>query len=147
MPQFRYLQAERDFHFSALILRLRQARTRGEKHTAYAVHSFWIAFDRSLPKRWQIADEHLNSLIELFFLFPIDDLAADVQRYDTLRTRLRPVPKPEHRREIYQTANRLMKPLLKPMGYRSLAEFEQAYEDRGEKMLWPKSKGATAGGR
>ncbi len=141
LPQFRYFQAERDFHFSALILRLRQARTRGEKRTAHAAHSFWMTFDKSLPKRWQIDDEHLDLVMAVFFLLPIEDLKADVKRFRALADRLRPEPKPQHRREIYGFANRLMKPILKPMGYRSLAQFEHAYEQGGENMPWPRLSG------
>ena len=138
LPLYRYFQAERDWHFSSMILGARRVRTNAEQRVAHALHSFWIAYDRMLPKRWQIATDQLDDLITLIFVFPIEDLEALVKRYDTLRQRLRPEPKPRDRREVYRTANCLMKPILKPMGYRSLAEFEHTFEQQGESMAWPK---------
>lgn len=44
--------------------------------------------------------------------------------------------------ESYKVANSIMKPLLKQKGYRSLAEFEHAFEQDGENLLWPKIAGA-----
>jgi hypothetical protein len=41
-------------------------------------------------------------------------------------------------KDSYKFANSIMKPLLKPQGYRSLAEFEHAFEKDGENMPWPK---------
>jgi Family of unknown function (DUF5681) len=141
LPWFSYLRAERDWHFSALILRLRQARSKSETRIAHALHQFWGVYDAWLPKRWQIADDLLGDVIALLWLFPLKDLLEDVMRFEAVANKLRPEPKPEHRREIYQAANRLMKPLLKPMGYRSLAQFEHAFEQDGENMAWPRGSG------
>ena len=41
-------------------------------------------------------------------------------------------------KDSYKFANSVMKPLLKPQGYRSLAEFEHAFGKDGDNLPWPK---------
>lgn len=41
-------------------------------------------------------------------------------------------------KESYKTVNSIMKPLLQRQGYRSLREFEHAFETHGEDIPWPK---------
>jgi hypothetical protein len=139
VPFYRYVRAERDWHFSSMILGARRARTRAKRRLAVALHSFWACFDVMLPLRWQISGPGFDQLVTVFWLFPIADLKADVQRYDVERRVLKPLGfNAKHDRESYKIANDAMKPLLRRHGYRSLAHFEQAYETLGSEMHWPR---------
>lgn len=135
VPFYRYVRAERDWHFAMMILKARTRRSRAQRKLGMAMHCFWASFDAMLPKRWQIGGQDLDDLIALFFLFPIIDLKKEVARFDAERRILRPASFDAKRdRETYKFVNKLMKPLLQAKGYRSLAQFEQAYETRGPDM-------------
>lgn len=139
IPHYRYLEAERDWHFVMMILHGRTGRTKAERKFGTAIHCLWAVFDAQLPKRWQINDQGLDNRIVSFFDLPIAVLKRDVARLDAKRRALQPRPSDTRRdRDTYKFVNKLMKPFLKRNGYRSLAEFEHAYETLGPDMPWPK---------
>jgi hypothetical protein len=142
VPFYRYVRAERDWHFAMMILKGRTARSQARRKIEMAMHFFWAGFDAMLPKRWQISGEGFDDLITLFFFFPIVELRKDVKRLDEERRSRRPLSFDTNRdREIYKVVNAAMKPLLRAGGYRSLAQFEHAYETLGPDMPWPKGSG------
>lgn len=145
LPYFEHLRAERDWYFGHMIRAVRRARTGIAKDRQMERHAFWHCFNMLLPLRWQLLDEGLDLMIMLFMDMPMRDLDALVRTYAGRRDRLAPPPPTGHtKREIYKEVNAMMKPLLAPYGYRSLAQFEHDYETHGEAMpLVPVEKGGS----
>ena len=86
----------------------------------------WLCFDMLLPKRWQFVELFETTAADLLSL-PLLELRAS-DRAERLRA-LAPLPAPG--KDDYRLAKRLLQPLLKLHGYRSLAEVERVYEIRG----------------
>ena len=114
----------------------RNAKRRLSKAWAFV----WNVFDQMLPLRWQIAAAYERPFVHLYEL-TMRDLRAHVGRLDRHALDLAAlVSTPEAEREAYQVANQVMGPLLKRQGYRSLAQFERAYEETGGNPPWPKQR-------
>ena len=137
MPYYEYLQAERDYLFVNAVLERRVNRKRRQA-MADINTLLWVSYDVMLPLRWQVAHD-CGDVLWLFHVTPLRDLRAILrnreQRRDELKL-LAHIPPPD--KEVYREVNAIMKPLLKRKGYRSLAEFEHAFETHGENMPWPK---------
>jgi hypothetical protein len=101
----------------------------------------YIAFDSLLPLRWQKGVDGWQADALPFLGQPLPLLEAILDNLErTARSFVRPALSPEDSRDVYQTTNRLMSPLLKPMGYRSLKQFETAYAEMGDRVPWPRKK-------
>lgn len=128
---FKYLQAEREAFFSEAILCMRSRNKTKRSKTRFCL-LLCTTYDVLLPKRWQISDR-LEESVRLWLAMPLKFVRDDAKRWRDTAERLKPpaMRVPIYRGENYKPINRVMKPLLKPLGYRSLAEFERAWEDAG----------------
>lgn len=128
---FKYLQAEREAFFSEAILCMR-SRNKTKRTKARFCLMLCTTYDVLLPKRWQISDR-LEEAAHLWLAMPLSFIREDAKRWRSKAEQLKPVESrlPIYRGENYKLVNKAMKPLLKPLGYRSLAEFERAWEDAG----------------
>lgn len=93
-----------------------------------------------LPKRWQVGEAMADAAVfcTLFTLREIRERRRDWLEAVNLQRILLGIPAED--RECRQLTAKILKPLLKPYGYRSLAEFERAWKRDGPKMPWPKSQ-------
>lgn len=138
VPRFRYYQAEREAHFARAIVCMRSRDpTLRRKSRFYA--SLMASYDVLLPKRWQIS-EHFESAAAIWLQMPLALVKADAHNWE-IRAKLLQIYVPQDwGPDGYRFANSVMKPLLKTYGYRSLKEFERAFEETGGHPPWPKRK-------
>ena len=129
LPRFVYLRAERDSHFSQTILCLR-SRDRAARHKAKFHARLLAIYDVQLPLRWQICD-HFMEVAGWWLAMPLTFVKEDVKRAKRNAEILKPLElrTPIHNCESYPMLNKLMKPILKAQGLRSLAELERAWGD------------------
>lgn len=136
VPRFEYYRANRDLLFARAAL---DRRTRKRRYVDPSTGDIWILYDVMLPLKWQIANDGLETTLWLFDQLPLRELRAAVIRY---QKKLEAMPAPfvdrAAQKYAYELANRVMRPLLKAQGYRSLAEFEHAYETYGDDLPWPR---------
>jgi hypothetical protein len=136
VPLYYFMQAQRDFCFVQIALAYRcGGRTRREKA------KFWACLcalnDAMLPKRWQVCHDPVP-VLGLLLVMPIKQLRDMTRAYHDKSERVQAlVPMQRHSKAAYQVANDVMKPVLDPMGYRSLAQFKKAYEETGGDPPWP----------
>lgn len=135
LPRFEYYRANRDLLFAGAAL---DRRTRKGRHLDPSMCDIWILYDVMLPLKWQVANDGLETTLWLVDQLPFRDLRAAVKRY---QMKLDAMPAPfvdrDTRKYAYQLANKVMQPLLKAQGYRSLAEFEHAWEIHDGDPPWP----------
>lgn len=140
MPFYDWCRAARDYYFARVSLQRRVKRTLSRAEEKLNI-LFWVSFDIRLPLRWQCAHK-LDQLLWHHTLMPLSKLEGIVKdmevRYNDL----------EHyaglladNKDVYRQVNTIIKPLLKRHGFRSLAEFEHAFETHGANMAWPKALG------
>lgn len=137
LPLYEYFAAERDVAFAEAELAFRDRRKVG-KGGIFMRELIWRIYDLQLPLRWQIGRELDRWRFNLAMpgtakLRRIRDewrAEADILK---LRANLPPPSK-----EAYRISNTIMKPLLRHYGYRSLAEFDRAWEETGGHPPWPK---------
>lgn len=137
VPRFEYYRAERDVSFTNSMIDIRQRRVVAcGKPSIWDL--LWTCWDAMLPLRWQVLPR--RDLYELRFLsLPLRRLRAFKKERTAEADRLRPAAGVDpHDKEGYRFANTVMRPLLKRQGYRSLAEFERAYEETDGNPPWPK---------
>lgn len=106
-----------------------------------------VKLDQMLPNRWQ-AGAAMADLVDLCIHLDLEDIRsrkAEWQETVRIRQIMQRIPPPD--KECRQLAAKIMKSLLKPYGYRSLAEFERAWKKDGQKMPWPKAPDASVGRR
>jgi Family of unknown function (DUF5681) len=134
-------RAERD-HLLAFSI-LQQRLTSKSSNALDKIYTIlWVHYDVMLPLRWQVLnDTTSNNEIYKLHLMPLRTLRTLVRERQERSEFMKRIAglTDERDKEIYKFANTIMKPLLKPQGYRSLAEFEQAFKKDGENMPWPKS--------
>lgn len=126
VPFFEYLRAKRDANISSLALKIRTNKS--NQDVFFAV---WVTYDVQLPKRWQNYDRAEAILFGLL-LKPLRELRALNDQHEEHVGQLRKKFEKPWDKETYRTVNAVMKPLLKQYGYRSLAQFEKAYELHGD---------------
>ncbi|QZP09153.1 DUF5681 domain-containing protein [Caenibius sp. WL] len=138
IPYAEYCRAERDTHFVQSILYRRSSKRRG-KLLGEIFSYIWVFFDLQLPKRWQVLEDCRHHLWDYAFL-PMRTLRAKHESFQATANRWRiiAIDEKKYRKEVYKITNDMMKPLLAPYGYRSLAEFERAYEETNGNPPWPK---------
>ncbi len=140
VPFYEYCRARRDHYFGVTCIHVRSGAPSAEFLQKFYT-TVWMWFDTMLPKRWQMDEDTLSKIFGFFMIIPLVDLKRLVsgfaKRAETLAL---PPPTPAVRKEVYKETNAIMRPLLKVKGYRSLAEFEHAYDMLGEDMEWPGDK-------
>jgi hypothetical protein len=144
-PFFRYVQAQRDLMFMRSVID--RAKRPQERWSNPSFYDLWVRYDVMLPQRWQLGADGAEMVMGFFLLLPLAELHAWEKLYEE-RCQHHPEPhvSREDQKEIYKVVNKLMKPLLKPHGYRTLKEFEHAIEQHGDDMPWPKTAGAKGAG-
>lgn len=134
---FWMLRADRDVHIMRAILEI--AREADNLMFARMNIIFFNSYDLLLPKRWQCGVDGWIEYAEFFVGLPLPLLEAILDSVERkAESFVRPRLSAEEAKDVYKTTNRIMRPLLKPMGYRSLREFEVAYAQMGDKLPWPK---------
>lgn len=131
-PMYEYFRAERDRLFVVAELKRREDRS-PDSSPFSLLDAGWLICDQLLPKRWQIVgkDDHWLAIATLTTRRLHQELERCVQRAAQLEKRAK---LPRRDKEAYRNANHAMKPLLKPLGYHSLAHFERVYETKGERQ-------------
>jgi Family of unknown function (DUF5681) len=138
VPFYEYCHARRDQYFGMMCLHVR-SRARNAKFYQELYTTMWMCFDVMLPQRWQMDEDSQRKIFAVFMTVKLVDLKRLVHGFTGRAEALAPPPPtPAARKEIYRGTNTSTRPLLKVYGYRSLAEFEHAYELQGESMEWPK---------
>jgi hypothetical protein len=139
VPIYEAFRADRDVNLMRAIIAIHRRPSRKKLASVY-LH-LYIAFDSLLPLRWQKGVDGWQADALPFLGQPLPLLEAILDNLErTARSFVRPALSPEDSRDVYQTTNRLMSPLLKPMGYRSLKQFETAYAEMGDRVPWPRKK-------
>jgi len=121
------VRAERDYYFATAAL-ARRSRDKASRQLAKFWDTVWVSFDVLLPLRWQVSSD---ATLPMWFMMvrPIGDLRAELRIYAERAATLRLATTGRARtREEYHFVNTIMRPLLKRMGYRSLAQLERAHE-------------------
>lgn len=137
-PLFRYFQALRDQYFVQIIVLLR-SRDKGARAKARFYAGLLGIHDAALPRRWALGDG-FEWIASIYLQMPLRFLREDLKRSERNAERLKPL---EHRLPLrvsphYASVNAMMKPVLKPMGYVSYAQFERAWEDTSGNPPWPR---------
>ena len=139
LPHFEYCRAERDSLFARAML---DRRERPDDDFAKAsIWDLWIVWDVMLPLRWQALPD-VRKWDRLLCL-PMRSLRRLEQEWTSQAKALHVsagIPPPG--KDEYRVANAALKPVLQRQGYRSLAEFERAYEATGGDPPWPKASHA-----
>lgn len=126
VARFVYLQGRRDEFLARSVRERRRHHYRGG---AITVWEFWMAYDTLLPRRWQILNNTDVSMRPLF-LMGSDELDRHIEICAKAADRLERLARlPPHAADSKRAANTVLKPLLKQFGYRSLAQFERAFEE------------------
>jgi hypothetical protein len=130
VPAYAKIRADRD----AMIIQSAIALKRGRQHVHLVKLYAHIAMqlDVLLPTRWQLDVDGWNQAMRVFVEQPVSLLRALLAMFERRSKLLAPVwVDREIQRSIYKETNRLMQPLLRRMGYRSLKQFEAAYAEMG----------------
>lgn len=140
LSEFHYYHARRDQYFAQMVLLMR-APTKAGRARARVYAVLIGIYESMLPKRWTIGDDiewMAGAFLQMPLRFLREDLACAERKADML---LPPsLVQPIRQSESYAPINKAMKPLLKQMGYVSLAQFERAFEDTGGSPPWPHSR-------
>ena len=120
---FEYYEAERDAAFAEAELAFR-----GRMQPGLLKDVIWMLWDSLLPLRWQFAPRIERQRFNVALLG-----TARLRRFRDERRAdadiLRPLANlPSRSKETYRLVNSMMKPGLRMLGYRSLAEFESAHK-------------------
>lgn len=111
--------------------------------TAYGHVS--MILDVYLPLRWQLGVEGWQETIEVFVGQPMRLLRAIQAHFERTARELTPIlTDPETEKQAYHATNRMMQPLLRKYGYRSLKQFRAAYDELGTAMPWPRKRVAKS---
>lgn len=140
VPEFEFFRAMRERYFAEMVLRMR-GRDKAAKARAKFCAEMLTIYDTQLPTRWALGN--FGFIASIFVQMPLKFLRGDLARSErnaqllTPPSFLQPIRQSEH----YELVNRVMKPVMKPMGYVSYAQFERAWEDTGGNPPWPRQKG------
>ena len=124
---------QRDYHLLDYVILCRQRPQGSKVKKAVAIVAVG-AFDALLPKRKQLIDDSLDTVLWLLYALPMRDL-REWRREVKSWLACYPVPEltKKERTEIYRSTNAAMKPILKQMGFRSVAELERHCEMEEER--------------
>ena len=119
---------QREYHFLDLLILSRQ-RPSGSKFLQNLAMIQTAYMDCMLPRRQRMTSKHTDTAMVLLCSRPLRELR---KRRDELKHWLACNPLPQlskkQRKEVYQITNRIMQPLLRPLGFRSVAELEKHCE-------------------
>ena len=124
---FELLLAQRDQHILGEVAAWCE-RAPAERRSAKAnfYRFLWGIYDELLPKRWQVEPAKIELKIVWLVLQPLQTIRT-LQRECEARVRsLRRHDRPSTK-ESYAQVNRVMKPMFKPLGYHSLAQFKSVH--------------------
>ncbi len=133
LGRYEYFRAQRNVLYLRAVIRVRTC-PKSEIGRLSLNDILWVTFDASLPARWQLHPtlEEVELWYGTMSLRKLRRLLSEAERKLPW---LRPLARlAEHDRDGYRLANMVLKPLLKPYGFRSLAQFESAYERSGGDM-------------
>jgi len=124
---FGLLLAQRDQHIlDEVAAWYERAPAESRNATANFYRFLWGIYDELLPKRWQVDLDRIELKIDWLVLQPLHTIRT-LQRECEARVRsLRRHDRPGTK-ESYAKDNRIMKLLLKPLGYHSLAHFNSVH--------------------
>lgn len=144
LPRFEYFQALRDQFFVQIVVLLRSRDRRARAKVGFYAGLMGI-YEAFLPKRWTLGDDFIW-LASIYIQMPLRFLRDDLKRSERKAKLLRPLEDrlPLRFSPHYASVNTFMKPVLKPMGYASYAQFEVACEETGDHPPWPKRKKVRA---
>ena len=137
------IRADRD----ALVIRSVIELKRGHKqlHLVKFYASLCMQMDVLLPLRWQLGVDGWRAAVAVFVEIPVSLLREFMAKFERRSDALKPLSVDrEAANSIYQTTNRVMQPLLRRMGYRSLKQFETAYAEMGAQTPMPR-RGTNSG--
>lgn len=129
---YRKLAKERDYHCVHYIILCRQ-RPQGTAFDQSLSLSMMVSYDSMLPKRMRLLGKSSAQALEMIFMLPMADL-RDWRRQLSYWHKLNPWPEldKKSRKEVYKSVNAAMKPFLKPLGFRSVAQLEHHCEKESE---------------
>jgi len=140
VPFYEYIRAQRDVGLIEDVLR---SISQKKSPLAQMWKLIWLSFGLMLPLRWQVSSTYATISKNLFFT-PVKELKRQHQQHTEVINRLAPqVLSDKYEREGYDFANGVLRPVLKKMGYRSLAHFERAYADTNGEPPWPRITGPS----
>lgn len=143
MLEYDHMRARRDQYFVQMVLLLRAPTKAGRARARFYACLIGL-YESMLPKRWTIGD-NFEWLTRVFMQMPLKFLREDLARAERKADMLLPptILRPARQSESYAPINKAMKPLLKQMGYGSLAQFERAFADTGGSPPWPRARANT----
>jgi hypothetical protein len=135
---YEYCRAQRDYMFAAYVREFADKKRPAAWRNLHML--FWVNYDILLPLRWQLVNNAKQEVT--FFNLSIltnKQLQAEVKAREEHCEFMKMLAGVGDGRdkETYKVVNGIMKPLLRSEGYRSLAEFEQAHNVKGNAMAWP----------
>jgi hypothetical protein len=134
---YKQLRAERDLLLMQLVVAV--ACSDENRALAYACVELAILYDPMLPKRWQLDIAKWERDAECMLALPLELLEAALEASERHVASLFRMPlSPETAKAAYRLTNRVMKPLIRPMGYQTLKQLEAACAVAGDKMPWPR---------
>lgn len=139
LAEYEFFRAKRDQFFAQMILAIR-SRNNVERARASFYAGLLGIYEALLPKRWTICDCEL--MASVFVRMPMKFLREDLARSERKAELLLPpsLEQPVRHSDFYTSINRTMRPVMKPMGYVSYAQFERACEETAGKPPWPRQQ-------
>lgn len=142
VPVFEKIRADRDILLAQAAIELKRGRKRLHLVKFYGI--IGMQLDVYLPLRWQTGVEKWTEMCGQLSGQPMPLLRAILAHFERRSLRLTPIlPDREHDKQVYETTNRIMQPLLRKNGYRSLKQFRAAYAELGNDMPWPRRRVAS----
>lgn len=137
LPDFEYFRALRDMHFVRVIVELRSGKA-GKSRASFNAKLMGI-YEALLPSRWMIGDS-FELLASAFLQMPMKFLREDLARAERNAEARKPalLAQPVRESSSYASINAALRPIFKPMGYVSYAQFERAWEDTLGNPPWPR---------
>jgi hypothetical protein len=119
----------RDFHLVRYVVLCRQRPKGSVFHRRLAALEMQ-AYNHMLPRRQRLGGEALSQMLDVLFVLPMAELRdwrSDLQFW----LQLNPMPEldKQARKDIYKFVNKVMQPILKRQGFRSLAQLERHCEE------------------
>jgi Family of unknown function (DUF5681) len=139
VPTYEKIRADRDAMVVRAVIELKRGRKFVHLVKLYGV--VCMQLDVYLPSRWQLGVDGWLQTVRVFAEQPVRFLRALLAMFEQRSQALTPLwVDPKTERSIYKETNRLMQPLLRRMGYRSLKQFEAAYAELGAQTPMPRRR-------
>jgi hypothetical protein len=133
------LRADRDVMLLHSVLYVRQGR-RGLPLAKFYVNLFMI-YDLMLPLRWQAGENGWEDYARALIGLPMPVLRKILAHFErAARDIVRPQLTAQQQKDVYKVTNRVMKPILRKQGFRTLKQFEAAYAELGPAELDRRSR-------